>query len=452
MAAVDPAVPHPSLARRLLGLAPILCLAAWPVGTCLACPSLPPQEAQALSLATVVARVQDCHPDVRAAAAALAVATADVRTAGQLPNPQLTLGAGGVGRRIGSGSPWSKTFDHQARIDQVVERGGKPALRQASAEAAARASRADLDEADRQSRIAAARAYYDLAAALARRQELATSVALNDESRRVLDRRARAGDAAPLDAVRFGVEATRVQADLTQATADIRGLRLQLATLIGAEDQADALTPAPDPAFASAVPPPVPDVDWRADVVAAQARVAAAEQAQALAAAQRTRDLGVGVGYSRYPVSEANPSGTGNTVSVSVTVPLFVRHAYEGETARAAADLRVAEEALRKVRLAAQVELERARADWEAADARYRLVVEQLLPGAERVAAGAELAYSRGASGVLDVLDARRSLRAAHVERIAAEAERAKAAAQLDGAFQRPGPAPALPSSSRVPP
>jgi cobalt-zinc-cadmium efflux system outer membrane protein len=166
-------------------------------------------------------------------------------------------------------------------------------------------------------------------------------------------------------------------------------------------------------------------------VVAAQARLQAAERARELARAQTTRDVSVGVQLDRYPVTPTNTSGTGNTVSLFASVPLLVNHAYQGEIARAEADVDTAAEALRRVRVEAADEATRAQAQWQGALARRRLVMEELLPAAERVAAGAELAFNRGASGVLEVLDARRALRAAQIERINAEAELAQAAAAL---------------------
>ena len=171
-------------------------------------------------------------------------------------------------------------------------------------------------------------------------------------------------------------------------------------------------------------------------MVAAQARLDAARALRELARALKTRDVSVGVQLDRYPVSDTNSSGSGNTLSVFVSVPLFVRHTYEGENARAEADVNSAEEMLRRVRAAAQTDLDRAAAQSQAAQARRRLIAEDLLPAAERVAAGAELAYRRGASSVLDALDARRALRAAHIERITAEADLAKALDELDAAEQ----------------
>ncbi|MDP3083627.1 MAG: TolC family protein, partial [Rubrivivax sp.] len=175
----------------------------------------------------------------------------------------------------------------------------------------------------------------------------------------------------------------------------------------------------------------VASVEQRADVQAAQRRVQAAEQAAGLARAQRVRDIGLGVQVSRYPVSASNASGNGNTVSLSVTLPLFVRHAYDGEIARAEVDLGNAREALRRSLLAAQADLALARSRSQIAAARLKLAREQLAPAAEQLAAAAELAYRRGASPLLDLLDARRSLRAARIEGINAEADAAKAAAEL---------------------
>ncbi|MBC7703011.1 MAG: TolC family protein, partial [Rhodoferax sp.] len=179
--------------------------------------------------------------------------------------------------------------------------------------------------------------------------------------------------------------------------------------------------------------------DRRPDVLAARPRLLAAELARDLARAQRVRDVGVGVQLDHWPVSASNASGTGNTVSVSVSLPLFVRHGLEGELARSEADVANARETLRRAQLTAQSELAQARSRWAAAAARWRLATDELAPAAERVAAGAELAYRRGATSLLDVLDARRSLRTARIERINAEADGAKAAAEMAAArFELP--------------
>jgi cobalt-zinc-cadmium efflux system outer membrane protein len=417
---------------------------ALPAVSALACPALPPQAAAALTPAAVSQRVLLCHPDVLAAERALGAASADVVTAGQRPNPQLGLGAGNLGRNMGSGSPWNKAFDHQVRVDQLIERGNKPQLRVAAAQAQRSAAGADLAEVRREAVAATLRTYHDLAAALARRGELSASAALNQESLQAFERRVKSGDAAPLDATRFQLDALRVQADLVQADTELRALRQQLALAIGASEQAQALAPAPPPGSALVPPQPAP-VDSRPAVVAAQARLDAAQRSLALARAQATRDVGVGVQLDRYPVTPTNSSGTGNTVSLFVSVPLLVNHAYEGEIGRAQADVDTAAQALERARAEALDESTRALVQWQSASERRRLVSEELLPAAQRVAQGAELSFQRGASGVLDVLDARRSLRAAQIERINAEAEAAKALVDLQAVSQTTDSLPANP-------
>ena len=86
------------------------------------------------------------------------------------------------------------------------------------------------------------------------------------------------------------------------------------------------------------------------------------------------------------------------------------------------------------MRDAASADLAHAAAQASAAADRRQLVLAQLEPAAEKVAAGAELAYRRGASTALDVLDARRSLRAVRIERITADADLAKALADWQAA------------------
>ena len=435
----------------------LLCWAAAQAVALPVCSDLPASAAATLSLAQALARVADCHPDVRAARALLGAAGADVQVAGQGPNPQLTLGAGSIGSGLGAGTLWQKTYDHSARIDQLIERGNKPALRLAAAEAARQAVLADLTEARRRAASAVAHAHQDLWAAQGRWLQLQAAAALNTESLRLLERRVKAGAAPALDATRFRLDDARLQADLRQAEADGADLQRQLALLIGAAPvarqlQAQAVSLGPEVAASL---PALQDntqaaeaAERRPDVLAAGARVRAAEQLRDLAAAGRTRDVTLGLQLDHWPTSPTNSSGTGNTVSLSVSVPLFIRHANEGELARAEADVSTAQDALRRSRDTAAAELARTAAQARNAAERRRLVVEQLEPAAEKVAAGAELAYQRGASSALEVLDARRSLRAVRIERVNADADLAKALADWQVATlpvaltPNPGPTP----------
>ena len=446
----------PSLPVPFLSVLWLTTVLAGPV---LACADLPATTAAALGLAQAQARVADCHPDVRATRAALGAAQADVQVAGQLPNPQLTVGAGSVGTSLGSGPWWRKTYDQSVRLDQLLERGNKPALRRAVADATRLAVLADLADAQRRATAIVAHAHQDLWALQGRQAQLQAAVGSSTESLRLLDARVRAGDAPALDATRFRLDDARLRADLRQADADRQDLQRQLALLIGAGPVAAQLK-----ALAAELPADLvllpqleanaadtttnattntttntTTTDNRPDVAAAQARVSAAELARDLAAAARTRDVSVGLQFDHWPTSPTNGSGTGNTISVSVSVPLFIRHANEGELARAQADLASAQDSLRRLRDAAGAEQARTAALTHGAAGRRQLVITQLEPAAEQVAAGAELAYRRGASSALELLDARRSLRAVRLERINADADLAKALADWQAATRVTG-------------
>lgn len=62
-----------------------------------------------------------------------------------------------------------------------------------------------------------------------------------------------------------------------------------------------------------------------------------------------------------------------------------------------------------------------------------------LLAAAEKAAQGAEFAYSRGAIGVMDVLDARRQLTAIRLGAVTVQADYAKALAAWRAATAAPG-------------
>ncbi len=427
-------MPQPLNKQRFPARVALLSVLLLPTWANAACEPLAPDAAAALGIDTVLRRAALCGPAVLAADSTLAQTRADVLTAGQRPNPQVTLGLDSITANPGPARLWNKA-DQQVRVEQLLERGDKPRLRSAVAQALTGSAEAELGEARRDAQRAAARTFYDLAAARARVEELRQSAALAAQVQSALDRRVRAGDAAALDAIRFGLESSRVQNELRQADAEIRSQQLQLALQIGADANAASIQPnsraLAEPVSPSSRPDAEGSLENRPDVRAALLRVTAARQSRALAASQLTRDVAVGVQYNRTPMNPVGVNANTNSMGLTLSVPLFVRHAYEGERARAAADLALAEQALVRVRDAARLEVRQALGLYEVAQERRRVVVEQLLPQAQRVASGAELAYQRGASGIIDLLDARRNLRSAQIERIAAEADLAKAAAEL---------------------
>jgi len=81
------------------------------------------------------------------------------------------------------------------------------------------------------------------------------------------------------------------------------------------------------------------------------------------------------------------------------------------------------------VRAVAAAEIRKASSDLASSGERVQRLRSVLLAAAEKAAQGAEFAYSRGAIGVMDVLDARRQLIATRLEAVSVQADYARALA-----------------------
>lgn len=371
--------------------------------------------------------------DLQAARRAQEAARADSTTVDRAPNPNLTLQTANINPRfgVGAGGLREKTFDTTVRIDQLIERGDKRELRVKTARTIEAAVDADYLDTLRQQRQALRSAYYDLGLAQEKATILSDTAALFDRSLDAAERRLRAGDISAADLSRMRVDALRAMNDARAAESDRARAQVALAYLIGAEASANSLR------AADAWPVAAPTsgeldlglIDRRPDVRAAQERVAAAESARELARRLRTRDVSVGAQFEHWPQNELNQQGTGNSFGIAISVPLFVRHAYEGEIRRAEVDLDAARDNLERIRALANGELSRAWADLNSASERVRRYNDSLIGEAKRSAAAAEFAYKNGALGIMDLLDARRILRATQIDAVTAQSDYGKALA-----------------------
>jgi cobalt-zinc-cadmium efflux system outer membrane protein len=236
-----------------------------------------------------------------------------------------------------------------------------------------------------------------------------------------------AGDIAPSDLSRLNVDALRAENDRRQAQADRDRVRADLALALGLEGDAVPLAAVDAwPAGADATFPADMEAvaGRRADVLAARRRANAFDRFRALAQSLRTRDVTVAAQVERYP---GQPHV--NTVGVGVTVPLFINYEFDGEIRRAEADRAAAEEAFALAKGAAITEIRQAWSDLAAARDRVRRYDGALLAEAARAADAAAFAYRNGALGVIDLLDAQRTLVATQVDAVTARADLAKALA-----------------------
>lgn len=380
---------------------------------------------QPLSLQQVLQAAQD-NLDVALSRRSLAGAQADVTSADRAPLPVLSAGVSQIDLKNGNGSGrvlQDRTYDKSLGLDWTWERGNKRELRTLTAQRAADAANAELQDTMLQQRVAALAAFYEL---LAAQERLDTNTQLDDnaaELARIAARRLQAGDLSAQETARTEIEAQRASVERRQAELERQrsALGLWQITALATPQQLQARADWPTSA------PAIDSVDLdalveeRADVQAARARVEAAQAALDASAALKKSDITWGVSYNHYP-----GTSTG-LMELRMQMPLQWGYAYQGEIGRSAAQFGQARDALEKTRRLARQELERLQHEVRSTAERTTVFEAGILPRARRVAEGAELAYRKGALSLTDLLDARRTLRATALDAVAARKEHAQA-------------------------
>jgi cobalt-zinc-cadmium efflux system outer membrane protein len=390
-------------------------------------------EARDLTLAEARELLVRNNRELQAARRGVEAANAQIVIARARPNATLSVNSSSISNDpgIGPGGISQKRIDTVLRIDQPFERGGKRALRIDAANDLERASRDDFLDALRQGQAGLVAAYFDLKQAQEKADALAQNAELFAGTLGAAERRLKAGDLAAADVAKVQVDYERAQNDARGGLAELYRAQLALAYLIGAEGEAAELR-AVDPwpslqrADAAAV---AQAVEARPDVLAARERVAAAEKLRDAARAQRTRDVVVGAQVERFPGSLPT-----NSVGLGVAIPLFTGNDFSGDIQKAEVDRYAALDALARARAVAGGELRRAASDLNAAADRLERFERSLLGAATRSAEASEFAFQRGAISVLEVLDARRTLRAVQLESLAARDDYARALAAWQAA------------------
>ncbi len=392
-----------------------------------ACDSSPPPPLLTQDIA--LQRLMQCNLDIIDSKRNIAASQANLTIAGQIQNPNLTVGIGSISPKlgIGSGPYFDKTIDNSIRYEQLIERGNKRELRKKTAQSQIAAAGEDVMDMERQQSIAMLRAMVDLAAAGERINLLSQVAAIYDEALKASSIRTEKGDLPPIDMQRQKIDANRAQIELRQARNDEKAAQIALAKLLVWETQASSLKIDASIMDIASFDAANFDLSSRADIKAAKLRVESAASQLDLAQALRKSDITAGVQYDHWPTSNSNTNGTGDTISFTIGLPLTVNHSYEGEIARANSDYEAAKEALNHIEANARSEWDRINADVASAEANLEILQKEQLPRAEAVASTVELGYKKGALNLLDLLDARRMLRQTKLDTLNARANLARA-------------------------
>jgi cobalt-zinc-cadmium efflux system outer membrane protein len=398
----------------------------------------PAPDLEQLTVTQARALMLERNRELQVARHATSSAEADVTIAGARPNPSLNLGAGRIGSaRDRDAGPLPRRIDTSVGVSQLFERGRKREIRSEAAQFAANAARSDQVDVERQQRMALESTFYDLVLAQEKQVISRETSELFDKTIEAARRRVQAGDLSRADLARLDVDAMRARNELTNVRLEEERARYALAYLIGLEGDAKRIRAARAWPALAADPAPA-DIERvlerRPDVQAAQARVRAADKNRELAQSLRTRDVTAGVQYDRQPIDAVR-----NSVAFNVSVPLFTSYYYQGEIRKSEAEYDLAHAQLERVRATVLTEINGAAAAVATTAQRVRAFREGLLAAAERAADGAEFAYTRGAIGVMDLLDSRRQLHAVRVDAATALADYARAYSAWIAATEPPG-------------
>ena len=390
------------------------------------------QEPTKLTLPQVLEAARQ-NPNVAYTRQAAEAARADVLAADHAPIPVFSLKAGSMyldggikkDSYVGSAPYRDKNIDTGAGLDWTWERGGKRRHRTESAQRQANATQADLQDTLVMQQTFAAAAYFDLLAAQTRNHEMTKLSQSAETLAKTAGARLKAGDISAQESMRIEIEAQRAMADGHSALLDQQRAALQLNQLTRITIDAVHQFVEPDwPALPKTALPKQVNDDWvaqRADVVAAQERVAAARASLDFALAQKRADITLGSSVDH------DPRVSRRSVEVRLSMPLQWNYDYEGEIGRAQAQLAQAESQLTQTQTSARADLQRMLDEYRAATQREALYSENIVPRARRVAQQAELAYTKGALSLTDLLDARRTLRSTLIEAAFTRADYAKA-------------------------
>ncbi len=385
-----------------------------------------------ISLDSAITLAEDANIDVLRARLALKTAQANLKIADTAPNPVLSVNALQIRPSQIGAIPYNQLVDTVARVDLPLERGGKRRARIGSAAALIDAAQGDLAGARRDMREAVFDAYFNLKAAEDKVAALQSIAQSYSENVWIANTQRQAGALSSGDLARQSVEASRAQSDLMQSITDQHAAQLALGTLIGKEVESLTLATSGDWPVAATTSVDSPDAIamQRPEVLAAHARVEAARRDLMGAHALRYPDVTVGVQYER-----ANGDvGVGNSVGVGVSVPIPVRNRYRGEVDAAGVALARAEAEERKALSVATADIMIARQALAEASQRRQEIEDIQLPAARKAAGVAEFAYKNGATSLIELLDARRSLRAVELGAIDARSNQADAIARLRAA------------------
>ena len=319
------------------------------------------------------------------------------------------------------------------QIQQLIETAGKRRLRIESSELAVEAVNFDLKDTTRILTNAVRHSYYNLLLAQKTAQVANENFERYREILRVNAVRLKVGDIAASEFTRIEVESFKAQGDQDLAKAALNQARADLLLVLGwPENSLDIMAVENWPEMPNDFKQTKQDqlvkqaIEHRPDLLAAQTRIEQAKKAFTLAKRLTIPDVTVNAFFQRDPGNFFTDSGG---IGFSVPVPLFYRQ--EGEISRAHIGLNAAELSVKQTELNIRAEVMKAWAAWQSAADISQRFESSVVKRIEVLRKTQEIAYEKGAVGLLDLIDAERSYKAMMLEYYTALTNRSNAWADL---------------------
>jgi cobalt-zinc-cadmium efflux system outer membrane protein len=406
-------------------------LAAWAGGGAARALAAPPPAPPAhLTKEQAVALALAENPGLLAQGQAVTSTRAGEITAGLRPNPTVA----------------NETQDFTAGLSWPLELGGKRRRRLASARLATSVAESDFADA-RRTLTLAVRQTFDAILLAKSNLALAVDNLTNFQQVEDLDRtRYEKGAISGGDLLRIQLQKLQFQTDLEDATLALTTAQTSLKGLLAAPEPGAALDIEGELRFADFARPLA---DLEALAIARRPDLASAERARQraradarLAEANRVADLSLTLGWSHTgpPLASSSfqpfyPAGeTANTFGTGISVPLRLFDRNQGEIARTRSEVVRADELAAQVRNQVIQDVEVAYRSLATRRERVRLYADVYLPKSRQSRQIAELAFRRGATSILDLLDAERGERAVELAYRQALADYVSTLDQLDAA------------------
>jgi cobalt-zinc-cadmium efflux system outer membrane protein len=379
--------------------------------------ALPGLAEEALTLESALQYARTHHPVLLATQEDVAAATANGRGAQVLRNPEILITPGILGP---AGS------DEFLLISQPLELNGVRKARTQAANGLVAVATADRQITERAVLFAVQSAYWDLALA----QAIAAADAENVQHAETLltaaNKQVELGNEPTAHAMKVEVELVRTRQQLARSQAAVTRAVATMNTAMGRDPStpmtlAQTLT-VPSYTVVDTTLYRLADTS-RPELTREHAQIMVAQADVAMVRAARRPDLAVQVRQEEW--------GGAGGVGIGVSLPLVDWGSSKAERQRAEAVVRAQQQRREAARLAVRQDVATALIAVRSAETQLRTLRDQVVQPAEKLASMAQLGYQEGALNYLEVLEARRTVRAVQVEYLATLGEYHKALAQL---------------------